>query len=121
MKSTRLPASSIPRLTTLACALGAQALFLSLPLPQALASPPNDAVTLRVTTEREYILRHGPRDVILEVEVKARQPERGARSPVNVSVVLDRSGSMDGAKIEKARQAACVALDRLDPDDIFSL
>src|SRR6185503_18065619 len=30
-------------------------------------------------------------------------------------------GSMQGAKIEKARQAACVALDQLSDDDIFSL
>jgi Ca-activated chloride channel family protein len=35
--------------------------------------------------------------------------------------VLDRSGSMEGAKIEKARQAAAMAVDKLGDDDFFSL
>lgn len=41
--------------------------------------------------------------------------------PLNLAVVLDRSGSMTGAKIEKAKQAAMQLVDRLRPDDIFSL
>jgi Ca-activated chloride channel family protein len=40
---------------------------------------------------------------------------------MNLAVVLDRSGSMQGAKIEKARQAACVAVDQLADDDFLSL
>jgi Ca-activated chloride channel family protein len=79
------------------------------------------SVTLRVTPEREYVYRGGSREVIVEVEVKARKPKETFRTPVNVSLVLDRSGSMEGAKIEKARQAAKVALDRLDAEDFFSL
>lgn len=43
------------------------------------------------------------------------------RPPVNLCVVLDRSGSMGGDKIEKAREAAITALRRLGPDDLFSL
>src|SRR3982751_6773562 len=82
---------------------------------------PDDSVTLRVTPERELLYRHGPREVVVEVELKAQPRADAHRTPMNVSVVLDRSGSMAGAKIEKARQAACVALDRLDADDMFSL
>ncbi len=81
----------------------------------------DDAVTLRVTPEREFVYRHGPREIVLELELNARHPDQSRHTPVNISVVLDRSGSMEGPKIEKARQAACAALDQLDADDIFSL
>ena len=40
---------------------------------------------------------------------------------MNLAIVLDRSGSMEGAKIEKARQAAAMAIDKLGDDDFFSL
>ncbi len=43
------------------------------------------------------------------------------RPPVNVSIVVDRSGSMAGEKMDKAKEAALLALDRLEPEDIFSL
>src|SRR5690606_14306909 len=43
------------------------------------------------------------------------------RSPVNVAIVLDKSGSMSGDKIERPREAAISALERLDADDIVSV
>jgi len=45
----------------------------------------------------------------------------GSRTPTNVSIVLDRSGSMSGEKIRKAKEAALLAIDRLGPDDIVSV
>ena len=47
------------------------------------------------------------------------KPER--RTPINVALVIDRSGSMSGDRIEAAKKAAHVALDRLSADDIVSL
>jgi Ca-activated chloride channel family protein len=78
-------------------------------------------VTLRVLPERDYVYSGGSREVIVQVEIEGRKSEKARRVPMNLAVVLDRSGSMQGAKIEKARQAACVALDQLADDDIFSL
>lgn len=43
------------------------------------------------------------------------------RSPINVAIVIDRSGSMTGDRIAAAKEAAHVALDRLASDDIVSL
>jgi len=40
-----------------------------------------------------------------------------ARSPVDIAVVLDRSGSMDGSKITMARKAVTHAVRLLKPDD----
>lgn len=48
-------------------------------------------------------------------------PDSGRRTPINVAIVLDRSGSMRGEKIEKAKEAAVMAVGRLRADDIFSL
>src|SRR5688572_9276944 len=48
-------------------------------------------------------------------------PSSAKRSPVNLALVLDRSSSMAGEKIEKAREAASMILDRLGSDDVVSL
>ena len=58
------------------------------------------------------------------VKVAVTGPAAGgvrARTPVNVAFVIDRSGSMSGAKIAEARQAALGALESLGPDDIVSV
>jgi Ca-activated chloride channel family protein len=44
-----------------------------------------------------------------------------ARTPVNVALVLDKSGSMSGEKIQRAKEAARVAVDQLASDDIVSV
>lgn len=43
------------------------------------------------------------------------------RPAVNVALVLDKSGSMSGEKIVKAREAAIAAIERLGPNDIVSI
>ena len=43
------------------------------------------------------------------------------RAPSNIAIVLDRSGSMEGDKIEKAIEAAMLAVDILDEKDILSI
>ncbi len=48
-------------------------------------------------------------------------PVEIARPPVNLTLVLDRSGSMSGNKIAKAREAAIAALRSLGPQDLFSM
>jgi len=43
------------------------------------------------------------------------------RTPANVALVVDRSGSMQGEKIRRAKEAASVAVDRLGENDILSV
>lgn len=47
--------------------------------------------------------------------------ETKARPRANVSIVIDRSGSMSGDKIEQAREAAVLAVSMLSADDIVSI
>jgi Ca-activated chloride channel homolog len=97
------------------------AVSLAAVLAQAASASPAPDVTLRVTPERDYVYRLGPREMIVQVEIEARKNDDSRRAPMNLSIVLDRSGSMSGAKLEKARQAAAMAVDKLSDDDFFSL
>lgn len=44
-------------------------------------------------------------------------PNSENRTPVNVGLVIDRSGSMSGRKIDQAKEAAVMAIDRLSSSD----
>ena len=86
-----------------------------------LATAEGASVTLSVKPEREYLLTGGARDTVVQVELCAKEADAKRTAPINLALVLDHSGSMAGAKLEKAKQAAGVALDQLGPNDIFSL
>src|SRR5260370_30323103 len=58
----------------------------------------------------------------LRIGLNGSEPQRSTnRTPANVGFVIDRSGSMDGARIAQARAAAIMAIKRLGPDAIASL
>jgi Ca-activated chloride channel family protein len=50
-----------------------------------------------------------------------RVNDSGRRAPVNVAIVLDKSGSMEGEKLRKVKEAALASIDRLGPNDIVSV
>lgn len=56
---------------------------------------------------------------LLELDGKA--PIQANRIPLNLSVVLDRSGSMAGEKLLAARDAAAMLIRRLHPADVVSV
>ena len=59
----------------------------------------------------------GTSDVFLSLDVTGVDVPGARRAPVNLSVVIDRSGSMAGEKIAHARQAALALVDQLDEND----
>jgi Ca-activated chloride channel family protein len=80
-----------------------------------------ETLRLKLEPDHDCLLAGGPREVVVKIDLSAvDHKKRVRRVPLNLSVVLDRSGSMTGAKIEKARQAAIELLDHLAPGDIFS-
>jgi Ca-activated chloride channel family protein len=56
-----------------------------------------------------------------EVHADNYQNNETKHLPLNISVVIDRSGSMSGDKIRNAKQAAKFIVDQLNPDDYFSV
>jgi Ca-activated chloride channel family protein len=72
--------------------------------------------------DRAYVSETGGGEAYLEVDVMADgKPEEGVRVPVNAVLVLDRSGSMTGPKLARAKDAARELLARLNGDDRFAL
>jgi Ca-activated chloride channel family protein len=63
----------------------------------------------------------GTSDVFATLEVSAVDVPGARRAPVNIAVVIDRSGSMSGAKIENARRAAQRLVELLDDQDRVSV
>ncbi len=59
--------------------------------------------------------------VYLKLGIKGYEAYSDMRAPVNVCIVLDKSGSMNGEKIRQAREAAVMAVERLSSNDVVSL
>jgi Ca-activated chloride channel family protein len=81
-----------------------------------------ETLQLNLVPERGYVVKNSPQEVVIKIDLSAiagRQKSR--RTPLNLAVVLDKSGSMTGAKLEKTKQAAMQLVDCLAPNDIFSL
>ena len=66
----------------------------------------------RKSTERVYLR--------LSLKTLAAK-ERKDRPPINVALVIDRSGSMSGDRLAAAKKGAHTALERLSGQDIVSL
>jgi Ca-activated chloride channel family protein len=97
------------------------ALFAGVLTLAATAFADNDLLELRVSPERDQVFKTDGAEVVFDVNLHGRDIVSERHTPINLALVLDHSGSMTGAKIEKARQAACIAIDHLQPTDTFSL
>ena len=86
--------------------------------------PPQQQGDLRVSAQldRRYFSETSGGEAYLQVDLSAAggQGER-ARVPVNAVLILDRSGSMSGEKIEKAREAARALIAALNGEDRLAL
>jgi len=81
-----------------------------------------ETLSLKLVPERDCVLRNSPQEVVIKIDLSAIDDahHKAHRPPLNLALVLDRSGSMEGAKLEKAKQAAMLVVDRLKQDDVFS-
>jgi Ca-activated chloride channel family protein len=92
-----------------------QPLAITPPISMTQANPAG-SVTMAVKLSDPLLAVGGARDEYLKIEMQGVAVP-GQRAPVNLAVVLDRSGSMAGEKLESARRAAHTLVDRLDGRD----
>ena len=79
---------------------------------------------LHVTTqlERNDLSESAGGEVYLQIDLAAEASRAALRRvPVNAVLILDRSGSMSGAKLERAREAARALVEALGPKDRFAI
>ncbi len=101
-------------------AMAAFAIAITLTLVGAAAYA--DRVLLDVSLSNPYLLANSRSRTFLKIGLTGfRLVSERERTPANVAIVLDRSGSMEGEKIERAKEAAIMALGMLDERDIVSV
>jgi Ca-activated chloride channel family protein len=90
--------------------------------PVTYSAPPGSRVSFRGTLDRKTVLRGRDGTARIELAIAAAPDDAAvARRPTDVAIVLDRSGSMAGEKIEHARAAVAELLAALGPQDRFAL
>jgi Ca-activated chloride channel family protein len=82
-------------------------------------APPVDAraVTAQGTLNNRFVLADKSSPIVARLLIEARAVERATRPPVNLALVVDTSGSMEGRAIEDARAASKALLSALRPKD----
>ncbi|HEY4416135.1 MAG TPA: VWA domain-containing protein [Verrucomicrobiae bacterium] len=81
-----------------------------------------ETLQLKLLPDREVLLKNSPQEVVVKIDLSAIAAKKKPRhTPLNLAVVIDKSGSMRGAKLERTKQAAMQLVDRLAANDVFSL
>ncbi|WP_257458695.1 vWA domain-containing protein [Archangium lipolyticum] len=116
---------------SLAAGLALTALVLGLPhvAPPHGASPvppPRPAAasngSLMMTSRLSHpYITPGSSDLFVTVDITGVEVPGARRTPVNLAVVIDRSGSMSGYKLQQAKQAARHLVGLLGPEDRLAI
>ena len=79
------------------------------------------AVTCRVEPLKSVMAADTSETMMVRVSLKGGEVPLTQRAPINLCLVIDRSGSMRGDRIAHAKEAAIAAVERLTPKDIVSV
>jgi Ca-activated chloride channel family protein len=94
----------------------------SAPLSAVPSTAASDGLRMRATLERQYFPEDRPANAYLQIDLTADGDSAARRRvPVNAVLILDRSGSMSGAKIDRARDAARALVQALGSEDRLAI
>ncbi len=88
-------------------------------LPAATRDP--QALSIQGALANRYVRTNGTSQIVAQIAIEARPVERKERPPVNLALVIDTSGSMEGRAIEDARTASLALVDSLTPKDRLAI
>lgn len=98
------------------------AIALALPASARTGSPHGSPVKIEAQLSQGLIPESGPAELYLRVGIRGqRASDDDNRAPLNVALVLDKSGSMNGSRIREARRAAKMVVDRLRDGDTLTV
>jgi Ca-activated chloride channel family protein len=127
MPASRFVVLAVPALAACAVAASPSPAF-STPDQDPLRVAPTPApgtdphdIAVDVAIGQPMLLAGGDQTAYVEVNLGGFAIADAERAPVNVALVLDRSGSMAGDKLDKAKEAALLVLDQLRADDTISV
>lgn len=78
-------------------------------------------VTIKSELSAPIVLEESQDKNYLKVSLTGFPQNIKKRSPINLALVIDRSSSMSGDRIEKAREASMMAVNLLTPEDTLSI
>ena len=81
----------------------------------------NQALKVDLRLDRPVLHAHGNQDVVLRLRLEGLRRQARHRPPLNLVLVVDRSGSMSGEKMENAKLGAREAVRRLGSQDTLAL
>ncbi len=98
-------------------------------LGRTTAMAPRKGLVATLTASREATMANGParEQYLLELSSPSDAPAgagfqvQGTRMPLNLCLVIDRSGSMEGAPLEYVKQACHYVVDMLSANDVLSI
>jgi Ca-activated chloride channel family protein len=88
------------------------------------------SLVVELVSSREATMANGParEQFLLELNAPGAGPVlpgagmgTGTRTPLNLCLVIDRSGSMEGAPLDYVKQACAFVVDMLGPNDVLSI
>ncbi len=80
-----------------------------------------ELIDLEAITSNHFALADKPTEIQVRVHLKAK-PRKGTKRPqINLGLVVDTSGSMEGSAIDDARKASLALLDALSEGDRLAL
>ncbi|HYO68035.1 MAG TPA: VWA domain-containing protein, partial [Archangium sp.] len=88
--------------------------------PPRPATASNGSLTMTSRLSHPYITP-GSTDLFVTVDIAGVEVPGSKRTPVNLAVVIDRSGSMSGYKLQQAKQAARHLVGLLGPGDRLAI